>query len=97
MARVRQRSWTIPGQRTKRKAWGFVTLEPGKHRRACRGNACRGCRQVRVFRAEWTKEDARAALDAHRLGLEPKALVPQIASVNRQNGPVNVLDNSRWK
>ena len=30
MAKVRQRTWTIPGQRTKRKAWGYVTVENGK-------------------------------------------------------------------
>ena len=46
MAKVRQRTWTIPGQRTKRKAWGYVTInERGK--------------QVRCFKAEWTKEAAR--------------------------------------
>jgi hypothetical protein len=30
MAKVRQWAWTIPGQRTKRKAWGFVTVDNGK-------------------------------------------------------------------
>jgi len=45
MAKVRQRTWMVPGQRTKRKAWGFVTVgEDGK--------------QIRVFRSDWSKEDA---------------------------------------
>ena len=49
MAKVRQRTWKIPGQRTKRKAWGFVTVgEDGK--------------QIRVFRSDWSKEDAEKAL-----------------------------------
>ena len=38
-----QRLWKILGQRTKRKAWGFVTVgEDGK--------------QIRVFRSDWSKE-----------------------------------------
>src|SRR5437867_9836846 len=61
MAKVRQRTWRVPGQRTKRKAWGFVTVENGK--------------QVRRFKAEWTKEDAENALAARLLNVEqePKA------------------------
>ncbi len=61
MAKVRQRTWTIPGQRTKRKAWGYVTVnEYGK--------------QVRCFKAEWTKEQAQDALAAFLLKIEqPKA------------------------
>src|SRR5262245_57488973 len=70
MAKVRQRSWTIPGQRTKRKAWGFVTVDPGKHRRSCAGESCGGCHQVRIFKAEWSKDDAQAALAAHLLKVE---------------------------
>lgn len=27
---VNQRAWTIPGQKTRRKAWGFVTRENGE-------------------------------------------------------------------
>jgi integrase len=74
MAKVRQRAWTIPGQRTKRKAWGFVTVEMGKHRRKCVGGSCRGCQQVRQFKAEWTREDAENALAAFVLKVEqPKA------------------------
>src|SRR5437867_1258030 len=57
MAKIRQRTWTVPGQRTKRRAWGFVTIEDGK--------------QVRHFKAEWTKEQAEAALAEHLLKIEP--------------------------
>jgi len=74
LAKVRRRTWTIPGQRTKRKAWGFVTIESGKHRSTCLGRACRGCQQVRQFKTEWTREDAENALAAVVLKLEqPKA------------------------
>jgi integrase len=59
MAKVRQRLWTIPGQRTKRKAWGFVTVD----------NAGK---QVRRFNAAWTREDADAALAAHLLKLDQR-------------------------
>src|SRR5947208_17140590 len=58
MAKVRQRTWTVPGQRTRHKAWGFVTTENGK--------------QVRQFRADWTKEQAEAALAEHLLKIEPQ-------------------------
>ena len=60
MAKIRQRTWRVRGQRTKRKAWGFVTVENGN--------------QVRCFKAEWTKEDAENALAARLLKLdqEPK-------------------------
>src|SRR5262249_58159989 len=71
MAKVRQRSWTVPGQRTKRKAWGFVTIETGKHRATCAEPTCGGCQQVRQFRAEWTKEQAEGALSKYRLKIEP--------------------------
>jgi len=57
MAKVRQRTWRIPGQRTKRKAWGFVTVgEDGK--------------QIRVFRSDWSKEDAEKALAERILEIE---------------------------
>jgi len=56
MAKVRQRTWTIPGQRTKRKAWGFVAVDNGK--------------QIRQFKTEWTKEDAESALAAYLLKVE---------------------------
>ena len=66
MAKVRQRAWTVPGQRTKRKAWGFVTVgEEGK--------------QIRVFRSDWSKEDAEKALSERTLKIEqPKAKGPGI-------------------
>jgi hypothetical protein len=48
MARVNQRLWKIPGQRTKRKAWGFTAQINGK--------------QVRRYKAEWTQDDAEAEL-----------------------------------
>lgn len=38
----------IPGQRTKRKAWGFTAQINGK--------------QVRRYKAEWTQDDAEAEL-----------------------------------
>jgi integrase len=76
VAKVRQRTWTVQGQRTKRKAWGFVTVEIGKHRSTCLGGSCRGCQQVRQFKAEWTREDAENALAAFVLKIEqPKARV----------------------
>src|SRR4029434_4277608 len=57
MAKVRQRTWKIPGQRTKRKAWGFVTVgEDGK--------------QIRVFRSDWSREDAEKALSERTLKIE---------------------------
>src|SRR5207249_262959 len=56
MAKVRQRTWRVPGQRTKRKAWGFVTVENGK--------------QVRCWKSEWTREDAENALAARLLKIE---------------------------
>src|ERR671935_89357 len=48
MAKVNQRLWKIPGQRTKRKAWGFTAQINGK--------------QVRRYKAEWTQDDAEAEL-----------------------------------
>jgi len=56
MAAVGQRTWRVPGTRTKRKAWGYTVQTPdGK--------------QKRVYRAEWTKDDAETALAAWKLGL----------------------------
>jgi integrase len=57
MARVNQRLWKIPGQRTKRKAWGFTALINGK--------------QVRRYKAEWTQDDAEAELAKALLKIEP--------------------------
>src|SRR5262245_54029787 len=59
MAKVRQRSWRVPGQRTKRKAWGYVTVDDAG-------------KQVRVFKTEWSKEDAETALAAFQLKVEEK-------------------------
>jgi len=50
MAKVKQRSWKVPGQRAKRKAWGFTVQVDG--------------RQRRVYRSEWTQDDAEKALAA---------------------------------
>jgi len=58
MARVNQRLWKIPGQRTKRKAWGFSAQIGGK--------------QVRRYRAEWSREDAEAELAKALLQIEPE-------------------------
>src|SRR5437899_5389725 len=60
MAKIRQRTWRVRGQRTKRKAWGFVTVE--------NGNA------VRCFKTEWTQEAAEKAWAARLLksDQEPK-------------------------
>jgi len=44
MAQVNQRLWKRPGQRTKRKAWGFTAQISGK--------------QVRGYKAEWTQDGA---------------------------------------
>ena len=57
MAKVNQRPWKIPGQRTKRKAWGFTAQINGK--------------QVRSYKAEWSKEDAQKALATAVLQLQP--------------------------
>jgi hypothetical protein len=58
MAQVNQRLWKIPGQRTKRKAWGFTTQINGK--------------QVRRYKAEWTHDDAEAELAKALLRIEPE-------------------------
>jgi integrase len=59
MAKVRQRAWKVPGQRTKRKAWGFVTVDDAG-------------KQVRCFKAEWTEKDAESALAEYVLKIEQK-------------------------
>jgi integrase len=56
MAQVNQRLWKIPGQRTKRKAWGFTAQINGK--------------QVRRYKAEWTQDDAEAELAKALLQIE---------------------------
>src|SRR5262245_5266016 len=57
MAQVNQRLWKLPGQRTKRKAWGFTAQINGK--------------QVRRYKAEWTQDDAEAELAKALLKIEP--------------------------
>ena len=63
MAKVGQRPWKVPGQRKKRKAWGYTVQLDGK--------------QKRTYKAEWTKDDAEQALAAELLKIEqqpkPKA------------------------
>src|SRR5689334_18134582 len=59
MAKVRQRSWRVPGQRTKRKAWGYVAVDANG-------------KQVRVFKSDWTKEQAEDELAKYQLGIEEK-------------------------
>jgi hypothetical protein len=44
VASVQQREWKIPGQRTKRKAWGWTAEINGKRKKS--------------YRAEWTRDDA---------------------------------------
>jgi integrase len=56
LAKVNQRPWKIPGQRTKRKAWGYTVQVDGK--------------QKRVYKAEWAREDAEKALAARLLQVE---------------------------
>jgi predicted phage-related endonuclease len=57
MAQVNQRLWKIPGQRTKRKAWGFTAQINGK--------------QFRRYKAEWTQDDAEAELAKALLDVQP--------------------------
>ena len=65
MAKVRQFTWKHDGQRTKRKAWGYVGIENGK--------------QFRQFKSEWSKEQAQEALAAFLLKIEqPKVAVSSI-------------------
>jgi integrase len=75
MAKVRQRKWRVPGQRTLRSAWGFVTITKGQHRKSCAGSFCTGCLQERRFKAEWTQEDAQTALAEYLLRIEPSVPV----------------------
>jgi integrase len=67
MAKVNQRLWKVPGQRAKRKAWGY-TVQVEENGRT---------KQKRVYKAEWTKDDAEQSLAAILLKIEqepkPKA------------------------
>ncbi len=60
--KVNQRSWKIPGQRTKRKAWGYTVQINGQ--------------QVRRYQSEWTREDAEAELAKKLLQVEPEKPKP---------------------
>jgi hypothetical protein len=53
MAEIRQREWTIPGLRTKRKAWGFTLTVDGKRKRYQSGD------QGRVLQPAARVEQAR--------------------------------------
>ena len=68
MAKVNQRPWKVPGQRAKRKAWGFTVQvnENGQKK------------QQRCYKAEWTRQDAEKALATLLLQVEqqPKAKAP---------------------
>ena len=56
MAKVNQRAWKIPGQRTKHKAWGYTAVVDGKRQKN--------------YRMEWSREDAENALAALKLRIE---------------------------
>ena len=64
MAKINQRSWRVPGRRTKRKAWGYTTVINGAQRRC--------------YKADWTKEDAEKALSELVLNIEPPKKLPEI-------------------
>src|SRR2546422_4565247 len=57
MAQVNQRAWKVPGQRAKRKAWGFTAQING--------------RQIRRYKTEGTQDDAERELAA-ALQMEPE-------------------------
>ncbi len=60
MAEVGQREWKIPGQKTRRLAWGYTVTVNGK--------------RTKSYRGEWTKEQAQEALAKVLLKIEaPKA------------------------
>src|SRR5215813_13092379 len=63
MAEVSQRSWKLPGQRSKRLAWGFTVTVNGK--------------RVRQYRSEWSKSDAEEARAKVWLGLEQEQKTEQ--------------------
>jgi integrase len=63
MAEVSQRAWRIPGQKTKRLAWGYTAVVNGK--------------RTRAYRSEWSKEDAEKALAAVQLQIEQPQAEPQ--------------------
>jgi integrase len=62
---VNQREWRIPGQRTKRLAWGFSVTVGGK--------------RIKSYKAEWSRDDAKEA-EAKAL-LQIEAPKPQPAGI----------------
>ena len=64
MATVNQRLWKVPGQRTKRKAWGFTAEVNGK--------------RVKSYKTQWAKEDAEKALAAALLEIQAPVAVGSI-------------------
>jgi integrase len=81
MSEVNQRLWKIPGQRTKRKAWGFtvqVPCAPCPHRHPKTGAVVHpdGVRQLRKYRAGWTQDDAEQALAEALLPAAPAPALP---------------------
>jgi integrase len=76
MAQVNQRAWRVPGQRAKRKAWGFTAQING--------------RQIRRYKTEWTQDDAERELAAAVLNVEPEkrknASITLVAAAERYLG-----------
>src|SRR4029453_395400 len=81
MAQVNQRLWKIPGQRTKRKAWGFTAQINGK--------------QVRNYKAEWTQNDAAAELAKALLQIAPAR--PKAGSITLAQATERYLANKARK
>jgi integrase len=75
MATVDQRSWRIPGQKTKRLAWGYTVTVNGKRSKS--------------YRAGWTKEQAQEALAKVLLKIEPPK--PEAAGITFQEATVRYL------
>ena len=67
MASVNQREWRIPGQRTKRLAWGFSVTVNGK--------------RTKQYRSEWSKEDAEKELATVMLRLKQQPAVPVVSGI----------------
>src|SRR4030095_6499605 len=77
MAQVNQRLWKIPGQRTKRKAWGFTAQINGK--------------QVRRYKAEWTQDDAEAELAKALLEVTPAQAEPERPAITLETAAERYL------
>jgi hypothetical protein len=68
MAEVSQREWKIPGQRTKRLAWGYTVTV----------NVNGEPKRQKSYRAEWTKEQAQEALAKVLLQVELPKPAPEL-------------------